>query len=289
MFKSLLLLSVGLASSAFAAPKLQNSDFATAAQITGAGGVTSQLLNTSKIFDSTNAQLLDTTIASKVDGQASSVDSEIALFSGTGGKIIKRATGTGVVHATSGVYSTASVNLATEVTGTLPIGNGGTGQTTQTSAFNGLDPLTTKGDLVVHNGTDSIRLPVGTNGQILEADSTQAAGVKWAAAAAGSGRAFFSAKITMSSSTSCAVTTQDSSNWISSIANTNVGECTITVAGGIFASTPCCVAANAGTSTTLSRITQPNPTSTTNIVVNSRNTANGGDDGVYHLICGVFN
>lgn len=43
-----------------------------------------------------------------VTGQASSVDSEIALFSGTGGKTIKRATGSGLVKATSGVYSTVT-------------------------------------------------------------------------------------------------------------------------------------------------------------------------------------
>lgn len=43
-----------------------------------------------------------------VTGQASSVDSEIALFSGAGGKTIKRATGSGLVKATSGVYSTVT-------------------------------------------------------------------------------------------------------------------------------------------------------------------------------------
>lgn len=41
-----------------------------------------------------------------VSGPASSVDSEIALFSGTNGKVIKRATGTGVAIVTSGVLST---------------------------------------------------------------------------------------------------------------------------------------------------------------------------------------
>lgn len=44
----------------------------------------------------------------KVEGQASSVDSEIALFSGTGGKTIKRATGSGLAKLTSGVLSTAT-------------------------------------------------------------------------------------------------------------------------------------------------------------------------------------
>ncbi|WP_374074559.1 tail fiber domain-containing protein [Bdellovibrio bacteriovorus] len=73
----------------------------------------------------------------------------------------------------------AAVNLATEVTGTLPIANGGTGQTTATAAFNGLSPSTTKGDLIVHDGTNDIRLPAGTNGQVLSANSAQASGLQW--------------------------------------------------------------------------------------------------------------
>jgi hypothetical protein len=39
--------------------------------------------------------------------------------------------------------------------------------------------MTTKGDLSVTDGTDYNRLPVGTNGQALIADSTQTNGVKW--------------------------------------------------------------------------------------------------------------
>lgn len=63
-----------------------------------------------------------------VTGPSSSVDSEIVLYSGVTGKIIKRATGTGPVKATSGVYSVAAINLAsTEVTGTLTVDKGGTG------------------------------------------------------------------------------------------------------------------------------------------------------------------
>lgn len=44
----------------------------------------------------------------EVIGQGSSVDSEIALFSGVGGKTIKRASGTGLVSVSSGVYQTPS-------------------------------------------------------------------------------------------------------------------------------------------------------------------------------------
>lgn len=43
-----------------------------------------------------------------VSGPASSVDSEVALFSGTGGKTLKRATGSGIAKLTSGVLGTAT-------------------------------------------------------------------------------------------------------------------------------------------------------------------------------------
>jgi len=79
----------------------------------------------------------------------------------------------------------SGVDLTTQVTGTLPIANGGTGQTSQTAAFDALAPTTTKGDLIVNDGSDNIRLAVGTNNYVLTADSTQASGVKWAAVAAG--------------------------------------------------------------------------------------------------------
>jgi hypothetical protein len=81
------------------------------------------------------------------------------------------------------------VDLTTDVTGALPIANGGTGQTAQTAAFDALAPTTTKGDLIVHNGTDNIRVAVGaTNGHVLTVDSAEASGVKWAESGAGGGK-----------------------------------------------------------------------------------------------------
>lgn len=55
--------------------------------------------------------------AGDVVGPASSVNSEIALFSGTTGKLLKSATGTGIVTATSGVYGTVALGAANRVLG----------------------------------------------------------------------------------------------------------------------------------------------------------------------------
>lgn len=84
------------------------------------------------------------------------------------------------------VAGLSAVNLASaNVTGVLPIANGGTNGATATAGFNNLDPLTTKGDVISHDGTNSVRLGVGSNTQVLTADSTQSSGLKWATPAAG--------------------------------------------------------------------------------------------------------
>jgi hypothetical protein len=101
-----------------------------------------------------------------------------------------RGNGTNVVMAAiqAGDVPTLNQNTtgtASNVTGTVAIANGGTGQTTQTAAFDALAPTTTKGDLIASDGTDNVRVPVGTNGYVLTADSTAASGVAWAAGGGG--------------------------------------------------------------------------------------------------------
>jgi hypothetical protein len=68
---------------------------------------------------------------------------------------------------------------AANVTGTVAIANGGTGQTAKTAAFDALSPTTSKGDLIVSDGTDNIRLAVGADGTVLTADSGQTSGLNW--------------------------------------------------------------------------------------------------------------
>lgn len=76
-----------------------------------------------------------------------------------------------------------NVSLSTGVTGTLPIANGGTGNTSASSAFNALSPITTTGDLIIGNGSNSAtRLAIGANGYVLTSDGTTAS---WAASTGG--------------------------------------------------------------------------------------------------------
>lgn len=82
--------------------------------------------------------------------------------------------GTGLTSFTSGgaVYATSTSALTT---GTLPVASGGTGQTTASAAFNALSPITTAGDLILGNGSNSAtRLAIGSNGYVLTSDGTTA-------------------------------------------------------------------------------------------------------------------
>lgn len=95
------------------------------------------------------------------------------------------ATGSNTISATASHVAIYSGGNALTSEAQLAISRGGTGQSTQTAAFDALAPTTTKGDLIVHNGTDNIRVAVGTNTFVLTADSAEASGVKWAANSGG--------------------------------------------------------------------------------------------------------
>jgi hypothetical protein len=86
-------------------------------------------------------------------------------------------TGTGAAYFVGGALGTPASGVATNltglplttgVTGTLPIGNGGTGQITAPAAFDALSPTTTRGDLIFRNATTNARLAASTSGYHLQ-------------------------------------------------------------------------------------------------------------------------
>jgi len=111
-----------------------------------------------------------------------------------------------VYNSSTGLWEQNTVSLTSGINGTLPIVNGGTGQTTASAAFNALSPVTSTGDLIVGNGTNSAtRLAIGTNGYVLTSNGTTAT---WSAVTS-SGVTSFSAGstgLTPSTDTTGAVT-----------------------------------------------------------------------------------
>jgi hypothetical protein len=99
-----------------------------------------------------------------------------------------RGNGTNVVMNTIQVADVPTLNQNTTGTAaglstTLAIASGGTGQTTAGAAFNALSPITTTGDLILGNGTNSAtRLAIGANGYLLSSNGTTAS---WQPAPAG--------------------------------------------------------------------------------------------------------
>jgi len=93
-------------------------------------------------------------------------------------------TGQVLIATTSSAPSWGSVP-AGSITGTLPIANGGTGQTTAADAFNALDPMTTTGDMIYASAANTAaRLGVGSTGQVL----TVAGGIpSWSTPSTGAG------------------------------------------------------------------------------------------------------
>jgi len=120
-----------------------------------------------------DTQLRQGAATSLVGRSANSIGNLADIAASANGQVLRRAANAlsfGPVDLTDGTNA---------VTGALAIANGGTGQTAQTAAFNALDPLTTKGDVIAHDGTNSIRVAVGTNGQLLVADSAATPGLAW--------------------------------------------------------------------------------------------------------------
>ena len=113
-----------------------------------------------------------------VVGPSSSVASEVALFDGNTGKLIKRAAITGIAKLTSGVLSAATAGTDYYAPGStdVAVADGGTGSSTAAGARTNLGlgtmaveavTLSTQGDILYRDGSGLARLAAGTAGQRL--------------------------------------------------------------------------------------------------------------------------
>lgn len=98
-------------------------------------------------------------------GQTSNLTQYGVIYGSTTTAMASTAAGTStqVLHGNaSGAPTWSAVSLSADVTGTLPIANGGTGQTTATEAFDALSPTTTLGDITYRGASDNLRLAGNT-------------------------------------------------------------------------------------------------------------------------------
>jgi hypothetical protein len=135
-----------------------------------------------------------------------------ALAGATTSGSFLRGNGTNVSMSTIQAADVPTLNQnttgnAANVTGTVAIANGGTGQNSKANAFNALSPITSVGDLIIGTGTNtSSRLAIGTtSGYVLTTNGTTAS---WQAPSGGGVSSFTTSLsgLTPSSATTGAVT-----------------------------------------------------------------------------------
>lgn len=121
-----------------------------------------------------------------ITGLGTGVATALAVNTGSAGSVVVNGGALGT--PASGDFSTGTftwptfnqntTGTAAGLSATLAIGSGGTGQTTASAAFNALSPITTTGDLIIGNGTNSAtRLAIGANSTVLTSNGSTASWV----------------------------------------------------------------------------------------------------------------
>jgi len=153
------------------------------------------------------------TVVQMNSASATTITVNTALFA-AGDTVQIQNVGAGVCTVTAGtatVSTSAVLALKQYDAGNLYFNSTSAALFFAADAADNTSPLTTKGDLYGFS-TLNARIPIGTNNQVLTADSAEALGLKWATPAGGGGKVLQ----VVSATTSTAVT-------ISTTANTDTG------------------------------------------------------------------
>lgn len=153
---------------------------------TGAIGITADAIGDTELAFNTGQNLTTTSAPTFASSTFSNLTSAVLLT--TAGGLLQEYAGTACTNqfvrslSALAAATCAAVNLTSDVTGTLPIANGGTGETSATNAFAALAPSLAKGGLISSNGVSNpSALLVGSNGTILMASSSASLGIAWTA------------------------------------------------------------------------------------------------------------
>jgi hypothetical protein len=154
--------------------------------------------------------------ATAIEALGDSIDASLVdLKGGTTGQVLSKNSNTDMDFT----WVTDAAGDITGVTAGIGISGGGTsGTVTVTNSM--ATAIDAKGDLVPGTGADTFaRLAVGANGTVLTADSAEATGLKWVAAASGS--TFAGCKLYKSADQSCANNTDVNITFDSEIFDTD--------------------------------------------------------------------
>jgi hypothetical protein len=142
--------------------------------------------------------------ATAIELLGDSIDASLVdLKGGTSGQVLTKNSNTDMDF----VWVTDAGDISGVTAGTGISGGGTSGDVTITNSM--ATAIDAKGDLVAGTGADAFaRLGVGTNGQVLTADSTAATGLAWATASSSSGPAFWVRRATSGQSVSSSTATK---------------------------------------------------------------------------------
>lgn len=146
----------------------------TTGQLSGTVGVTQ---GGTGLASTTANQILYSVSTNTIGQITTAATSALVTNSSSVPGFLSASTANRLLRTDGTALSFAQVAAATDISGQLPVANGGTGQASTTTAFNALSPMTTAGD-IIFGGTSGAgtRLGIGAVSSTLQATSSTAIG-----------------------------------------------------------------------------------------------------------------